>query len=159
MRERENVISEDSGNNDFSRSKIVEKRSYILRAAEVGSSDGQRRVRRDDVRPRYVKPLPPTRPSTRALHRLSHLVRFHIHIARAGRVVRWCSSVGSAAVAIVVVPSQSPEAPSDGWQRWRVGPELDMLVTFLAPERHDDEGGRRRRRRVRRRGSGVAVWR
>lgn len=31
-----------------------------------------------------------------------------------------------------------------------------MLVTFLAPERHDDEGGRRRwqRRRARRSGSG-----
>lgn len=81
--ERENVISEDSGNNDFSREQNRgEALVYILRAAEVGSSDGQRRVRRDDVRPRYVKPLPPTRPSTRAPHCLSHLLRFHIHIAR-----------------------------------------------------------------------------
>lgn len=123
------VISEDSRViTIFHGSKIVEKRSYILRAAEVRSSDGQRRVRRDDVRPRYVKfprslPTPPPFPSDLppAPHRLSPLLRFHVHTERErergaleGAAVCWWSGVGRV---VVVVPSQSPEAPSDGWQR------------------------------------------
>lgn len=96
----------------------MEKPSYILRAQQrFVRSDGQRRVRRDDVRPRYVKP--PSSHSTfypRATLPLSPSSISRTHIAlRETRDV--CSGVGNTTVAIVVVPSQSPEAPSDGWQR------------------------------------------